>query len=67
MVAVLLLVCVSLLIATGFLLAFLWTVKNNQTDEDDIPLLRLLFDDRLPEEENDTHQQENQTHNPSYK
>lgn len=67
MVAVLLLVCVSLLIATAFLLAFLWTVKNNQTDEDDIPLLRLLFDDRLPEEENDTHQQENQTHNPSYK
>lgn len=67
MVAVLLLVCVSLLIATVFLLAFLWTVKNNQTDEDDIPLLRLLFDDRLPEEENDTHHQENQTHNPSYK
>lgn len=67
MVAVLLLVCVSLLIATTFLLAFLWTVKNNQTDEDDIPLLRLLFDDRLPEEENDTHQQEIQTHNPSCK
>lgn len=67
MVAVLLLVCVSLLIATGFLLAFLWTVKNNQTDEDDIPLLRLLFDEHLPEEENDTHYQENQTHNPSYK
>lgn len=67
MVAVLLLVCVSVLIAMGFLLVLLRIVKNNHSDEDDVLLLRMLFDVRLPEGDNNTHHKENQTRNPSYK
>lgn len=34
----------SLLIAIGFLLAFIWSVKNNQYEDDYTPSIRMLFD-----------------------
>jgi len=34
----------SLLIAIGFLIAFLWSVKTNQFEDDYTPSVRMLFD-----------------------
>jgi cbb3-type cytochrome oxidase maturation protein len=40
----LLLIGASILVALGFLLAFLWSVKNGQYDDDYTPSIRMLFD-----------------------
>ena len=35
----------SLLMAIGFLIAFIWSVKSGQMDDDYTPSVRILFDD----------------------
>ena len=40
-----LLIGCSLLMAIGFLLAFIWSVKSGQMDDDYTPSVRILFDD----------------------
>ncbi len=35
----------SLLLAIGFLSAFIWSVKSGQMDDDYTPSVRILFDD----------------------
>jgi cbb3-type cytochrome oxidase maturation protein len=35
----------SLLLAIGFLAAFIWSVKSGQLDDDYTPSVRMLFDD----------------------
>lgn len=42
-----LLIIVSVVVAGGFLVAFLWSVKNGQMDDDYTPSVRMLFDDEL--------------------
>jgi cbb3-type cytochrome oxidase maturation protein len=39
------LIGISILVAAGFLTAFLWSVKNGQYDDDYTPSIRMLFDD----------------------
>jgi len=39
------LIIISLLVATGFLIAFLWAVQNGQFEDDYTPSVRMLFDD----------------------
>lgn len=39
------LIIVSLIIAIGFLAAFIWAVKSGQYDDDYTPSVRILFDD----------------------
>ncbi len=41
-----LLIIVSLLIAVGFLAAFIWAVKSGQYEDDYTPSIRMLFDDK---------------------
>lgn len=36
----------SILIASGFLVAFIWSVKDGQYDDDFSPPNRILFDDK---------------------
>lgn len=38
----------SLLLAAGFLIAFIWSVKTNQYEDDYTPSVRMLFDNQLP-------------------
>jgi cbb3-type cytochrome oxidase maturation protein len=38
------LIAASILIAGGFLTAFLWSVRNGQFDDDYTPSVRMLFD-----------------------
>jgi cbb3-type cytochrome oxidase maturation protein len=42
-----LLIGVSLVMALGFLAAFIWTVKSGQMEDDYTPSVRILFDDAI--------------------
>ena len=45
MSAIVILISASLLVAIGFLVAFLWAVKSGQYDDKYTPSIRMLFDD----------------------
>jgi cbb3-type cytochrome oxidase maturation protein len=47
MAIIVLLIIVSLLIAVGFLISFLWTMKSGQYDDMYSPAVRMLFDDKI--------------------
>jgi cbb3-type cytochrome oxidase maturation protein len=46
MSALILLLSISLLVAGGFLVAFIWSVRQGQYDDDYTPSIRILFDDK---------------------
>lgn len=46
MSALFVLIGVSLVVAVGFLIAFLWAVKKGQYEDDYTPSMRMLFDDK---------------------
>lgn len=46
MSALFVLIGLSLIVAVGFLVAFLWSVKNGQYDDDYTPSVRILFDNK---------------------
>ena len=45
MSAIILLLIISIGIAAGFLLAFFWSVRDGQFDDDYSPARRILFED----------------------
>jgi len=45
--ALFVLIGISILVAGGFLTAFLWSVNKGQFDDDFTPSVRMLFDDEL--------------------
>jgi cbb3-type cytochrome oxidase maturation protein len=49
--ALFLLIAISILVAGGFLAAFLWNVKSGQYDDDYTPSVRMLFDNETKKEE----------------
>lgn len=58
----------SLVVATGFLIAFLWAVKSGQMDDRYTPSVRMLFEDepKILKSQNDSSQlndQEKKEHN----
>jgi cbb3-type cytochrome oxidase maturation protein len=52
MEVIFLLIALSIVVAVGFLAAFLWAVKSGQYDDDKTPALRILFDDNKSSETN---------------
>jgi cbb3-type cytochrome oxidase maturation protein len=40
----------SLLLAIGFLIAFIWSVRSNQYEDDYTPSVRMLFDNTTKQE-----------------
>jgi cbb3-type cytochrome oxidase maturation protein len=46
MTAIFVLIGISLVVAVGFLIAFLWSVKNGQYEDDYTPSVRILFDEK---------------------
>ena len=44
MSALFILIGISILVAGSFLIAFLWSVRNGQYEDDYTPSLRILFD-----------------------
>jgi len=55
MSVVIILLVASLTVAIGFLIAFIWSVKNGQYDDDYTPSVRMLFDDKTSEETKQTY------------
>ena len=49
MSAIFILIAASITIAIGFLIAFIWSVKDGQYEDDYTPSVRMLFDDELIE------------------
>ena len=47
MAVIVILILVSVLVAGGFLLAFLWSVNTGQMDDDYTPSVRILFEDSI--------------------
>ncbi|MFY0598514.1 MAG: cbb3-type cytochrome oxidase assembly protein CcoS [Cyclobacteriaceae bacterium] len=45
MSVIIVLIGVSLVVATGFLVAFIWASNSGQYDDDYTPSVRILFDD----------------------
>ena len=41
------LIAVSLLVAIGFLVTFIWSIRAGQYDDDYTPSVRILFDDEV--------------------
>lgn len=41
-----LLIILSIVIAVGFLAAFIWAVRSGQYEDDYTPAVRILFDDK---------------------
>ncbi len=46
-----LLIGCSLVMALGFLIAFIWSVKNGQMEDDYTPSVRILFEDKPVKED----------------
>lgn len=59
MEVILVLIGASLLVALGFLGAFLWAVKSGQFDDKYTPSIRILFDDKKNNSPNNNHQERN--------
>jgi cbb3-type cytochrome oxidase maturation protein len=38
-------ICASITVAAGFLIAFIWAVKNGQFEDDYTPSVRMLFEE----------------------
>lgn len=47
MSAIFIMIGASLLLAIGFLIAFIWSVKNKQYEDDYTPSVRILFDNEF--------------------
>lgn len=47
MSVLIILILVSLAVAIGFLVAFIWSVRAGQYDDDYTPSVRMLFDDKV--------------------
>lgn len=53
MSVILILIGFSLLVAVGFLIAYLWAVKSGQYDDKYTPSVRILFDDKKENKKED--------------
>jgi cbb3-type cytochrome oxidase maturation protein len=50
MSAIILLIFIGIVVAGGFLAAFIWAVRSGQYDDDYSPSVRMLFDNQIIEE-----------------
>lgn len=48
--AIYIMIGASLLLAIGFLIAFIWSVRSNQYEDDYTPSVRMLFDNTTKQE-----------------
>ena len=55
-----LLAAISLLLAIGFLGAFLWAIKNGQYEDDYTPSVRMLFEDSTQEKKSNENKNQKQ-------
>jgi cbb3-type cytochrome oxidase maturation protein len=58
MEVIFLLICISLIVALGFLMAYLNAVRDGQFDDEVTPAMRILFDGDVPSEKPSTSNEE---------
>ena len=58
MSALFVLIAISLLVALGFLAAFLWATRSGQYDDDYTPAVRMLFDEGIRKPDTGTGKQD---------
>jgi len=63
MSVIFLLIPLSILIAAGFLVGFIWAVRSGQYEDTSTPSMRLLLDDPEPKPETDNTPSANQPEN----
>ncbi len=51
MTVIIVLIIISIVVAAGFLAAFLWAVRSGQYDDTYSPSVRMLFDDKKSKSE----------------
>jgi len=51
MIIILLLIVISLIIALGFLISFIWAVRSGQFDDSYTPSIRILLDEEASKKE----------------
>ncbi len=61
MSVVFLLIIIGIIVASVFLIAFIWAVKTGQFDDSYTPSVRILFDDNISSSENDEDQTNDMT------
>ena len=52
MSVIILLIIIGVIVASGFLIAFLWAVRSGQYDDTVSPSVRMLFDDKVEKKSN---------------
>lgn len=57
MSAIYILIGASIIVAIGFLIGFIWSVRSGQYDDDYTPSVRILFDDEKQVPEKNINQQ----------
>ena len=57
MSAIYILIGASIIVAIGFLIGFIWSVRSGQYDDDYTPSVRMLFDDEKQVSNKDINQQ----------
>ena len=63
MSVVIILIGASLIVAIGFLIAFIWSIKSGQYDDDYTPSVRMLFDNDVPQIETPEPEQKTKKNN----
>ena len=53
MTSIVVLIAASLIVAVGFLIAFIWSVRSGQYEDKYTPSVRMLFDDDKKPEKDD--------------
>lgn len=56
MTALFILLILSLIVALGFLAAFIWAIRSGQFDDSYTPSIRMLFDDKVKNKPSETHE-----------
>ncbi len=62
MEAVIFLIIIGIVVAGGFLVAFIWAVRSGQYEDDYSPSVRMLFDNRIKENDK-TEEEPEETNN----
>jgi cbb3-type cytochrome oxidase maturation protein len=60
MSAIIFLIIIGIIVAGGFLAAFVWAVKSGQYDDDYSPSVRMLFDNKPDDDKNEPEKPDNE-------
>ena len=58
MSVIILLIIFSVIVATAFLIAFIWAVRSGQFDDTKSPSVRILFDEETTDKDNNNQNKE---------